>query len=241
MQIVATGEWTGPQLRENGIVEKHYGVLAQRALHDDPATLACDWGEFDRVFGLEPARMLNLTEARKELGLNDTEMTAAWRAGPYVKLLPGTYVAKVGDIFVVNGFYGDMVSSWLEDDAKVGYYVVQWREEDLSWKDFRLRMIGVTDPSKAAEGSIRSVLWRDYESRFGLETPPNLQLNGVHASAGPIEGARECEMWAQCKSSLRAYDIPEEIWERAMNNCDNIFDSTEGMSVTEGVEVLRSL
>lgn len=37
-----------------------------------------------------------------------------WRAGPYVKLFPGTYVAKVGSTYVVNGFYARMREKFID-------------------------------------------------------------------------------------------------------------------------------
>ena len=50
-------------------------------------------------------------------------------------------------------------------------------------------MIGTTDPSKAAADSIRGTLFAD-PAAFGLATVSS-NFNGVHMSAGPLEGLVE--------------------------------------------------
>jgi len=265
---VRSGEWTGPELKEQGIVEKHYGALAQRALFEDPAGLELDEAakqKFETTFGtkwmdaLAAGKICNLTEALKRLGtMNEIQIATAWRAGGSTKLLPGTYVAKVEDLFVINGFYGDMVSSWKQDSARVLFYLVQWKEGDLRWSDFRLKVIGSTDPEKADPASIRGVLLKEYQTKFSLGVKPTTTLNGVHASAGSIEGTRECGIWAKSKAShlflleqaAKTNNVSNAVWKRAMDN-DKVelkngkkglvFDVTEGMSATEALEVLKEL
>jgi hypothetical protein len=267
MRIIKSGEWSGRELREKGVVDTHYGALAQRALHDSPASLELEEDtkkKFESTFGmswpdaLASGKLVNLTEALKQLPtLNESTMASAWRSGPSVKLMPGTYVAKVEDLFIINGFYADMSSMWKQDSAKVLFYLVQWNEADLSWADFRGKLIGSTDPAKADPVSIRGTLLKDYQSRFGLDTTPTTTLNGVHASAGPIEGARECVIWSKMPAShvfvlhkaARKAKVSEAAWKQAMDNAKVslgdkkglVFDISEGMSAVQGLELLKEL
>ena len=120
VRVLSQGTLTGKELAP--IIDKHYGTLAERAMTVSPAALppippkALDgfktkFGE-DYKTALTKGRVLNLTEAVTQTvfgaGASTVEMERQWRAGPYQKLFPGTYVAKAGDRFVVNGFYGSM-------------------------------------------------------------------------------------------------------------------------------------
>ena len=104
-----------------------------------------------------------------------------WRAGPTVKLSPGTYVSKVNEgTYVVNGFYGSMREKFVAPGASVHWYVVRFSESDLSWKHFRSRVIGATDPTKADPTSIRHIILQQWEE-LGLSFEPTTADNGVHA------------------------------------------------------------
>ena len=50
-------------------------------------------------------------------------------------------------------------------------------------------MIGATNPSVAAAGSCRARLLEAWED-LGLTEAPGMPNNGVHASAGPLEGLK---------------------------------------------------
>ena len=64
----------------------------------------------------------------------------------------------------------------------------------------RGEIIGATNPEDAPEGSIRGQMlanWEGTEEDEGLDMDdnPNVGDNGVHASAGPIEGLKERTVW----------------------------------------------
>ena len=255
-------------MKAQGIVDKHYGALAQRALYETPKALDLEdetKSKFQDAFGiswedgLTSGKIINLDEAIKTFpDRSETQLATAWRSGASVKLMPGTYIAKIDDYFVVNGFYADMVSSWKRESSNVLFYLVQWSEKDLSWTDFRGKLIGSTDPSKADQASIRGTLLREYQTRFGLEDTPTTTLNGVHASAGPIEGARECTIWCKMPSTHKfvlqkfahSQNISPQTWEKGMDNAKIslqsgkkglIFDVTEGMSAEQALDVLKEI
>jgi hypothetical protein len=49
----------------------------------------------------------------------------------------GFYCGKVGDFFVINGFYMSMRSAYTTPPAKIHYFTVQWPTDALSWQAFR--------------------------------------------------------------------------------------------------------
>jgi len=55
-------------------------------------------------------------------------------------------------------------------------------------------VLGPTDPAKAPEGSLRNLLFKEWE-QYGLKYEPNTGDNCVHASASPFEGLAERMNW----------------------------------------------
>ena len=56
----------------------------------------------------------------------------------------------------------DSSSDSVGDDKSIGCYVVEFDERMCPWKDFRSKIIGATDPTKAAEGSLRHTIMKRY-------------------------------------------------------------------------------
>lgn len=120
VRVVSSGVLTGDELAP--VIDKHYGTLAERAMTTSPSKLppisAKTLNSFKTKFGedykaaLANGRVLNLNEAigQKVFGVAATmaDIEQQWRAGPCQKLFPGTYIAKAGDVYVINGFYGSM-------------------------------------------------------------------------------------------------------------------------------------
>jgi len=78
--------------------------------------------------------------------------------------------------------------------AKLKWYTVEWPVEQLSWADFRSKVLGATNPAQAAEGSVRRAILDQWQS-LGLAKEPYASENGVHASASPIEALFERMNW----------------------------------------------
>ena len=70
----------------------------------------------------------------------------------------------------------------------------EFEEDVLSRRAFRRDVIGATDLEAAADGSARAALRA--LRHFGLDAAPSTGNNGVHASAGPLEGLKERCVWA---------------------------------------------
>jgi nucleoside diphosphate kinase len=219
--VVKQGEFTGKEIRERGLIHKHYGTLASRANLEVPA----HWGLDCDVFGenwktiVDQGRAVNQARARKDFYpfLNTKEFTKLWRACPNMKLAPGTYVAKMGDHYVVNGFYDEMVESWETDDAIVRYYVIRW--DHMSWRKFRQDVIGCTDPAKAPRSSLRGFCHRCFNG--------NIPHNGVHASAGPLEAIDECKLWL---------DYTPPFTSELFVGATEYYNETEDMDVPDAIK-----
>jgi hypothetical protein len=87
-----------------------------------------------------------------------------------------------------------MRSSYTTPPASIHYFTVEWPSAALSWSDFRGKVLGATDPTKAAAGSVRRLILEKYEA-LGLAIKPNTGDNGVHASASPFEALAERMNW----------------------------------------------
>lgn len=178
--------------------------------------------EEDFASAVTAGKVLNADDAMKKLEDKDGRgLAAVWDAAVakgIMKFAPGVYVAKCvykmdvndegdpvgmpadeGDdgaeqMYVVNGFYGGMRQAFTAEGASITYFVVGFVSDKLSWGKFRGDIIGATDPSAAAGTSIRGKLFKQFD-QLGLEEQPTMSLNGVHASAGSIEGLKERMVW----------------------------------------------
>lgn len=133
--------------------------------------------------------------------------------GEKLKMAPGAYVGRLkrgaaaegedGDLeeddateslFVIDGFYPALREKFMKLDSNIHLLVVAFDPKELSWAHFRSQVVGSTDPTKAAEGSLRANILANYEE-LGLKEPPDNTDNGVHGSAGPLEALKERIVW----------------------------------------------
>eukprot|EP00670_Eutreptiella_braarudii_P011209 CAMPEP_0174326566 /NCGR_PEP_ID=MMETSP0810-20121108/13988_1 /TAXON_ID=73025 ORGANISM="Eutreptiella gymnastica-like, Strain CCMP1594" /NCGR_SAMPLE_ID=MMETSP0810 /ASSEMBLY_ACC=CAM_ASM_000659 /LENGTH=627 /DNA_ID=CAMNT_0015440227 /DNA_START=25 /DNA_END=1905 /DNA_ORIENTATION=+ len=103
-------------------------------------------------------------------------------------------------IYVINGFYMAMREKYTGPGASISYMLVEWDSAKLSWEDFRGKVLGATDPSAAAAGSLRRQIFEQWRA-LGLKSEPNVGDNGVHASASPFEALAERMNWVGAKLS----------------------------------------
>jgi len=64
----------------------------------------------------------------------------------------------------------------------------------ITFKDFRQKILGTTDPKTAVEGSMRNYIYKNWQE-LGLKSEPNVGDNGVHGSASPLEALAEKVNW----------------------------------------------
>ncbi|MDY7027537.1 MAG: hypothetical protein SVR04_04490 [Spirochaetota bacterium] len=194
------------EIKKRGIVDRHYFAIAGTAVFSTPKeyNLGSDSRKkFEEAFGtswddaLEERKILNSAEAQKRAGnISGIELNEIWQKSSQVKMAPGLYAGyfEAQDIYCINGFYPGQREVFTSDGAEVVMYEAEFSPEEVSWEQFRQEIIGATDPQKAAPGSLRSLLLQRFID-FGLTSQPLMSKNGVHASAGPLEGLRERIVW----------------------------------------------
>jgi len=109
-----------------------------------------------------------------------------------------------GTYYVFNGFFMTMRAGYVKPGRSLYYYVVEWDVKDLSWADFRGKVLGPTDPAQAPAESVRGGALADWEN-LGLAAAPNTGENCCHASASPFEGLAERMNWLN-------YKVEEDTW-----------------------------
>ncbi len=108
------------------------------------------------------------------------------------KLGSGTYCVKVqvgGQPFVVlNAFHPFQLEHFTTGDKAI---VVLEGRSKTAWSDLRREMLGATNPAYAFQGSIRQTFHSRAEE-WGLVNVSQ-SANGIHLSAGPLEGMIELQ------------------------------------------------
>jgi len=201
--IVRTGCIYADTIDKRGLIDTHYGAIASRALKESPQDLVVSESarkEFESIFrlswedALSRGLVFNAAEACNKLGIDPLalgELAGKTKRGEtQVKFGGGFYVARILDLYVVNGFYAELRSRFTRPASCIVWYEVQWDPAKLSWADFRGKVVGATNPNEAAAGSIRNLILTQWQP-LGLGWQPNTGENGIHASASPFEGLVE--------------------------------------------------
>lgn len=180
-------------LEKHEIIAQHYGVINRIAKHAKTAVSESAKMRFESIFGepFERAKVLGGLEIMDQFpGFTPESLDYLWQNGKFEKLAGGTYALRVkidGEgIYLVNGFHPRQLQHFTEPGRCI---VVFSLVGDLDWSRARSEFIGATSPADALAGSIRRELL-EKAAEFGLAavTP---SWNGVHLSAGPIEGLIE--------------------------------------------------
>ena len=267
IRIIDSGVKYAAEIDSNRLIDQHYGSLARLAVETQPAEMelsASAKKSFADTFGVEwdaaLGSVLRNDAALAKLGVDGAALEALWRQGDTCKLAPGTYVSRLAGqasdapLYTVNGFYPAMREAFVADGAEVRYLVCEFEEDVLSWRAFRREVIGATDPEAAADGSARAALRASWEE-LGLDAAPSTGNNGVHASAGPLEGsgavrvggrdARERRVRAAAArrrpraSTLEAWLDTNPVV-TLEGKTDKVFDLTEEMSAAEVLRAVAS-
>merc|ERR1712187_975145 len=156
-----------------------------------------DWDET-----LKAGKIFNAKDACEKLEVDSSKLDEMWSKAKKEKRLikfgGGFYCGELpaGDdkIYVFNGFFMSMRSKFVSEGASIYYYVISWDPKKCSWKDFRGKVLGPTDPEPAPSDLLRGAILKDWKA-LGLKSSPNVGDNGVHASASPFEAYAERANW----------------------------------------------
>jgi nucleoside diphosphate kinase len=214
IKVVKEGSIEAADIDKKQLIDKHYYAIASKATLLTPDKLAVPADKFKEQFGLEWAdvlkdgKALNAKAACEKFEIDADELDKMWaackKAKNLVKLGGGFYCGKlekdgVGTYYVFNGFFMTMRATFVKEGVSIYYYVVEFDSKELSWADFRGKVLGPTDPAEAPKDSLRGGALANWQE-LGLPSEPNTGENCVHASASPFEGLCERMNWLSYKA-----------------------------------------
>lgn len=204
IKIVQEGEFTGEQIDAGMHIDQHYYAIASKATLLAPAQIPVPADKFQDKFGLSwetalaDGLVFNALDACKELGVDAEGLDKIWNGADKVKLGGGFYCGLIEHegkkLYTFNAFFMTMRAKFVAPGTSIHYYVVEFNPKDLSWADFRGKVLGPTDPKEAPEGALRGLMYKNW-AELGLAYEPNTGDNCVHASASPFEGLAERLNW----------------------------------------------
>mmetsp|Transcript_48775 Transcript_48775/g.113051 ORF Transcript_48775/g.113051 Transcript_48775/m.113051 type:complete len:419 (+) Transcript_48775:2-1258(+) len=210
IEITKTGSITAAEIDERGAIDDHYAAIARVGIAREPSALGFGAEEAQRFLegysrsldeALAAGKVYSAVTAMEALGIDPSELLSRCLAAGYEKLKSGLYCARLEggkggpqELYVLNGFYARMREKFVAPGVVVHWYLISFNAAQLPWATFRREVIGATNPSDAADGSLRAKIRDDWQT-LGLQTETNYQDNGVHASAGPLEALRERAIW----------------------------------------------
>merc|ERR1712048_355090 len=209
LKILQEGSIKGEVIDKKKLIDQHYYAIASKATILKPDQLNVPEDKFKAQFGLEwkdalaSGNVKNAMDGCEALGIDADGLDKEWAkckaAKKLVKFGGGFYCGLVEvegktPLYIFNGFFMEMRSKFTKPGSQIYYYSVEWDPKNLSWADFRGKVLGPTDPKDAPAGSLRGDILAKWQE-LGLSSEPNMSDNGMHASASPFEGLCERNNW----------------------------------------------
>ena len=254
VEINAIRILNGDYLADHHIMDQHYGVINAISKQGVDAISTGAKQRLQEIHGdaidagavvLGAHQFLDAYPAFNAISLcsiNDTLGTQ--------KLAGGTYCLRLdvlGDpVIILNPFHPYQLVPYTTSGT--GIIVMEGRSA-TSWKDLREKLTGATDPTKGPEDSIRGKLLSNASS-LGLKSVTQ-GTNGIHLSAGPLEGMVELRRFFEVQDTLFSqlmtqHGIAAERIEELAANCnidtangpESAFDLTEEVDAAQAVSRL---
>lgn len=249
-------------LADNNIIAQHYGVINKLANNPLGYFSEDAKNKFQDIFDIS-VENANITGSFEFL---NNHHTISAEALDYLcqntvakKLAGGTYINRLKmdgqDVFLVNGFHPRQIEHFTAKGKSIIAFTLAG---DTKWSVARNDFTGKTNPFDANKGSIRNELLVN-SKKLGLTTVSS-SWNGVHLSAGPVEGLVELMRYNSdfSKNIIKAYTdftfgskLAEVFTESKISdilantnvryNQKNIpvFDLTEEIDSHEAIEFLK--
>jgi len=256
---------SGPYLDKHNIMVQHYGVISKISKEGydiisdaAKAKLKTDFGADVETAGLPLGGHQWLT---KNPDFSPLALSTINDNIGTTRLAGGTYLCKfkvLGKVqLVLNPFHAYQLVPYVKQGNAL--IIFECRSK-MSWIDLRTKICGTTDPAKAVEGSVRAALLKNKEATGMVAV--NLGSNGVHMSAGPLEGMVELQRFlsdwdAGAKvdylslafgAHLASLGVSAEQVSKLAGNpnvkvgdaTESVFDLTEEKSATEAGPILAN-
>jgi hypothetical protein len=223
-RILSDQNITSDFIDKGKLVDVHYRSFARYAIHTtggsdiDPKEFGIFFHESLNKVRKE-GRIFNCLEALSRLGLTPTTLGEIWNDAPENKikklsdgLFCGNLFINGANIYVVNGFYMAMRGSYLENNAGVYVFLIEWDPEVISWKTLRSKVTGLPLDSEISDtNSAQHKIFEQYERKYVDETPAFIN-NGIHMSASPLETLSERINWC----SVTNHDVSHDKYGRML-------------------------
>ena len=123
IRVTGKGQILAEDIDKNMYIDTHYGAIASKAVKLKPSELNVPEkgkAEFEKMFGeswesaVAAGKVFNAKDAAEKLNVDASGINEKWsklsRGKDLIKFGGGFYCGKVGDIYVMNGFYMAMRS-----------------------------------------------------------------------------------------------------------------------------------
>ncbi|MBI9020755.1 MAG: hypothetical protein JEZ10_05820 [Verrucomicrobia bacterium] len=197
LTIVFSRKITGSELARRNVIKQHYLMYSKAACAEAVEITESGMAKFEAAFGrkwraeVDAGRILPTSRLLESRRIDVHQLFDLWNDQYMVR---GTQKIQTGlvmawleelDAYCINAFYPAMEANFCNPETRISYYVVEFDPEQVSWLEFRKRVLGLTDASEACPESFRGQLYAQYPLDF-----PGRD-NFVHGSAGPLEGLVE--------------------------------------------------
>ncbi len=202
VSIAARRHLSGPEIISKGILDRHFGKLAEFAMCGSAAGFRPGRDAKERFcsfFGEEwdsaaaSDRIMSAAKAVGALKLDEQKIGEFWAEHGAYEISDDMFVSHFMDdgldAFVVNGFYHAMRRDFCSENA---YALAMLAEFECSWETFNENVAGAENPACADENSIRGYI---YDHATVLEMFVDAIDNVILASRSNEEAARHEKLW----------------------------------------------
>jgi len=261
--IVFSKKVTGVELADRNVIRQHYLMYSKAACAETIADLnVLDAGKksFEDAFRknwddeVAHGRIMTTAKLLKSKGIDVHQLFELWNAEfaqrKTAKIQDGLLMAFLAkqDAYCINAFYPAMEANFYNPETQLTYYVLDFDPRQTTWEQFRKKILGATDSSKADPESFRGRLYSEYNVEF-----PGRD-NFVHGSAGPLEGFVERSIheadFDACDNPVGRYlaerDISREDFEswklsQSVSQLGELFDATEEKNTGDVISLLDAV
>jgi hypothetical protein len=208
-------------LKAHGIMQSHYGVINKISREGEAGISSDAKAKLAESFADQIAAGAQVLGGHQILdkfsNLTPAAFNEIWETKRSTKLAGGTYANDIEvegqAVIALNGFHPDQIDHFVGDGRRI---VVATVRSSRPWADLRSKLIGATDPTVAEAGSIRAELLAR-KADFGL-AEVNQGFNGVHLSAGPLEGLVELVRFTSDRAAGTDLALDQTCFGRALAN-----------------------
>lgn len=184
----------GSYLLQHEVMNAHYGVINKVSRLGANALTQQAHDVLAQRFAEDLAKGATVLGAHEFLKaqprMSAEQLSSLSDAKGSTKLGPGSYCVAVQEnnelFLVLNPFHPFQLETYTDSEAII---VVLECSTETPWSDLRTRFAGATNPEKALAGSFRRELL-EQQAAFSL-AEVHQGANGIHVSAGPVEGMVE--------------------------------------------------